>query len=677
MKRLNQIKTLSLVLFFIIIIISAQLYYLKLSNVEMTTRFILIGILTINIAALLTLIFLVLKNLFKLHTERRDKVPGYRFRSRLVAIFMILILIPSGLLFAGAASLSTDYINRFFSLPFKDSLTNSVELARAFYDFERQRVLNAAKQIAHGNLKQSDDLRLIKLYSFPDDATDVIKEAFEGKEGTEIISSLDGDIVRAAVPLLRTDGVKEVIVVELKLPKTIAEKSEKLRAFYEDLLKFESFKMPLKLNYILILGFITLIIVFSGLWISLKISQGITEPIQTLAMATKKVAAGDLNVSVETKTDDEVGILINSFNQMVKELRDNKDSLEKAYAESDKRRFFLQNILENINSGVVFLDNDMNILTINKAACSILSISQDDFIGMSYDEFIARFNSVDLNSLVETLRGKKIKNVKKEIKLEIDEKKKILTVYISGIWDAYSHKSLGLLVVFNDISAIIEAQNLITKGELARNLAHEIKNPLTPIKLSTERLIKKWKEKRSDFDSNFEKLTNLIISEVESLTKLADEFSKYGKMPEIKKSPANIKELIEDVATLYRGNKDIDILVSTNFDLPEVIIDKEQIKRTLINILDNAVKAIEHDGLIMINLRAENNILIIEIADNGTGINDTEKEKLFQPYFSGRKDGTGLGLAIAAKIITDHGGQISIKDNVPQGSIFVLELPMI
>lgn len=676
MKRLTQIKTLSLVLFFIIIIIFGQLYYLKLSNVEMTTRFILIGILTINIAALLTLIFLVLKNLFKLYIERRDKVPGYRFRSRLVTIFMVLILIPSGLLFAGATGLSTDYINRFFSLPFKDSLTNSVELARAFYDFERQRVLKTAKQIANGNPTQSDDLSLKRLYNLPEDATDVIREAFEGKEGTEIISSAGGDIIRAAAPSLRADSSKEVVVVELKLPKSIAEKSEKLRAFHEDILKFESFKMPLKLNYILILGFITLIIVFSGLWISLKISQGITEPIQRLAIATRKVAAGDLSVSVETKTDDEVGLLINSFNQMVKELKDNKDSLEKAYAESDKRRFFLENILENINSGVVFLDNAMTILTINKAACSILNINQDDFIGRNYKEFIAQFNSLDLNSLVETLRGKKIKNVKKEIRLEINEKKKTLTVYISGIWDSHSHKSLGLLVVFNDISAIIEAQNLIAKGELARNLAHEIKNPLTPIKLSTERLIKKWKEKRDDFDSNFEKLTNSIISAVESLTQLADEFSRYGKMPEIKKSPADIKELIEDVATLYRGVKDIDIQVSIKEGLPDINLDKEQIKRALINILDNAIKAIDHDGLIKISIRVDTDIVTIEIADNGPGISDTEKEKLFQPYFSRRKDGTGLGLAIAAKILADHGGQISVRDNVPRGSIFVLELPI-
>ncbi len=677
MKRLSQIKTLSLVLLFIIIIISAQLYYLKLSHLEITTRFILIGILTINIAALLTLVFLVLKNLFKLNMERRNKIPGYRFRSRLVTIFMILILIPSGLLFAGAVSLSTDYINRFFSLPFKDSITNSVELTRTFYDFQRQRVLSGAKQFVNGYQIASDDLIFKKIYEFPENSTDIIKEAFDGSDGTEVVSSPDGDIIRAAVPLLINGERKGVVIAELKLPKTISERSEKLRAFHEDLLKFESFKMPLELNYIIILGFITLIIIFSGLWISLKISQGITEPIQSLAIATKKVAAGDLNVSVEARTDDEISLLINSFNQMVKDLKDNKDSIEQAYAESDKRRFFLETILENINSGVVFFDNNLNILTLNMAACSILNVDQNDFIGKNYETFISRFNSSDLNSLVESLKGKKITNIKKEIRLEIDNKKKILTVYVSGIWDNQSRKSLGLLVVFNDISAIIEAQNLIAKSELARNLAHEIKNPLTPIKLSTERLIKKWREKREDFDLHFEKLTSSIISEVESLAQLADEFSRYGKMPEIRKSQVNIMELIEDVTTLFRGFKDIDIKVSANENLPYINLDREQMKRALINILDNAVKASEHQGVIKIDIISEVGSLKIEIADNGSGICDSEKKKIFQPYFSRRKDGIGLGLAITAKILADHGGQISIKDNSPQGTIFILHLPII
>jgi len=676
MKRLNQIKTLIAILFFIVIIISFQIYYLRLSYVDITTRFILIGILTLNIAALLTLIFFVFKNLFKLYIQRRDKVPGYRFRSRLVAIFVILILIPSAFLFAVSSGLATNYINRFFSLPYKDSLVNSIELARAFYDLERERVLNTAKQFSLDNNANHNGLSVKILDEPPEEASDVIKEAFEGKEGTEIISSPTGDIVRAAVPYVKTAENKEVIIVESKLSGSISHKSEKLREFHEDFLKLESFKTPLKLNYILVLGFITLMMVFLGLWVSLKISQGITEPIQSLAIATRKVAAGDLDVTVDAKSNDELAILINSFNQMVRELKDNKDSLEKAYAELDKRRLFLENILENINSGVIFLNNDMKILAINRAACSILHIDQDDFIGKNYKDFVDRFNSDDLNQLVETLKGKRIKDIKRDIRLEIDNKNLTLMVYISGIWDSQSLKSLGLLVVFNDLTDIIAAQKAVAWQEMARKVAHEIKNPLTPIRLSAERLVKKWRQKSEDFDSVFEKSANLIVAEVESLKKLVDVFSKYGTMPEINKSPTNIKELMEDVTILYKGFKDVEIKIFIDEGIPDINLDREQIKRALINIMDNAIEAINRDGLIRIGINMGSDNLIIEIADTGTGISDEEKDKIFLPYFSKKKGGTGLGLPIAGKIITDHGGQVFIKDNVPRGSVFVLKLPI-
>lgn len=677
MNRKSQIKSLFLVLLLIIVIIAAQLYYLKFSHLDISTRFILIGILTFNIAALLTLIFLVFKNLYKLHMERKDKTPGYRFRSRLVTIFMILILIPSGLLFVGAVSLSTDYINRFFSLPFKDSITNSVELTRNFYDFQRKQALNSAKEFAKGKESLSENLYSKVIYEVPENPSDIIKDAFDGIEGTEVISSEEGDIIRAVVPFMSNELKRGVVITELRLPNDISERAEKLRAYHEELLKFESFKMPLKINYIIILGFIALIIVFSGLWISLKISQGITEPIQNLAIATRKVAGGDLDISLEAKSDDEISILITSFNQMVKDLKSNKESIIKAYTELDEKRFFLETILENINSGVVVLDNNLKILTLNKAACSILNINQNDFIGKSYELFLSRFNSTDLNSLVESLKGRKIINIKKEIRLEIDDKKKILTLYITGIWDSQANKALGLLVVFNDISAIIEAQNLIAKSEFARNLAHEIKNPLTPIKLSTERLRKKWREKREDFDASFEKLTSAIISEVESLAQLADEFSRYGKMPEIKKEKANLRELIDDTANLFIGVKDINIIITAKDDLPIINLDREQIKRALMNIIDNAIKASENHGLITINIEEEEGFIKVEIADNGVGITEEEKKRLFQPYFSRRKDGIGLGLAITAKILADHGGHVSIRDNIPHGSVFILHLPIV
>ncbi len=642
----------------------------------MTTRFILTSILTFNIVALLTLIFFVTRNLFKLFIQRRDKIPGYRFRSRLVAIFMILILIPSVSLFIVSTGLSTNYINRFFSLPVKESLTNSVELARAFYDLEKDRVLNIAKQISRGSKSPADEVSVMRLNHLPEDANELIKEAFEGKEGAEIISSPEGDIVRAAAPSFKGGSRAEIIVVESRLPVSISKKSEKLRTSYEDFLDFESFRAPLSLNYILILSFITLIMVFMGLWFSLKISQGITEPIQSLAIATKEVAAGNLNVLVDIKTDDEVGILINSFNQMVREIKDNKDSIEKAYAESDKRRLFLENILENINSGVIFLDDAMTILTINKAACSILNIKQDDFAGRNYEDFITHLNSPDLSSLIETLKGKKITDIKKEVTLEINGNKTILTVYISGIWDKQSRKSLGLLVVFNDITKIVAAQKAEAWQEFARKVAHEIKNPLTPIRLSTERLINKWRQKSEDLDAVFEKSTKAIIREVDSLKNLIDAFSKYGRMPEINKKLVNVKELLEDVTILYSGFKDVDIQILINEGIPDINLDREQIKRALINIIDNGIEAIDRNGIIKIGVSMDSDNLTIEIADSGLGIKDDEKEKLFLPYFSKRKGGTGLGLAIASKVIKDHEGQISIRDNIPQGSIFVLKLPI-
>lgn len=676
MKRLNQIKLLFLAIILVITITLAQIYYFRFPYTDITARFILTSILTLNIIALLTLIFFVVKNLFKLYVQRRDKVPGYRFRSRLVAVFMILILIPSVSLFVVSAGLFTNYINRFFSLPVKESLTNSVELARAFYDLEKNRALSIAKQISKGNEILTEGLTVKRLTNLADDEGEIIREAFEGREAAEIISSFSGDIIRAAVPLVGSDNKSAVIVVELRLPELISVKSEKLRAYHEDFLDFESFKSPLSINYILILSFMTILMVFAGLWVSLKISQGITDPIQNLALATREVASGNLNVAIDAKTDDEIGILINSFNQMVKELKDNKESLETAYAESDKRRLFLENILDNINSGVIFLDNNMTILTINKAACLILNIKQEDFAGKNYRDFIVSINSSDLNNLVQTLQGQKIRDIKKEIKLELGDKTAILMVYISGIWDPQSFKSLGLLVVFNDLTNIIAAQKAMAWQEFARKVAHEIKNPLTPIRLSAERLIKKWKQKSNDFDSVFEKSTNAIIYEVDSLRRLVDIFSKYGRMPEIKKKSVDIRELLKDFAILYSGFKDIEIQLSVSQDISFVQLDREQIKRALINIIDNAIEAMNCKGVIDIRVKKDNdNFLIIEIADTGSGIPADEKERLFQPYFSKREGGTGLGLAIAAKVITDHGGQVSIRDNIPHGAVFVLRLP--
>lgn len=660
-------------LLFIVAVITAMgLYFIKLPSVDITTRILLIGLLTISILALLTLMFFVGKNLLMLYTERRHKVAGHKFRTKLMSIFVILTLIPSAFLFIAASGLASNYINRLFSPQMKEPFTHSINLARDFYDLERERVLKAARFAADGKQPLPPDMSVHRYAGLPPNATDIIKDALHGNEGTEVISKDTGDIIRAAVPDRSKGGV---IVVDFILPKAFSEKTERIQNLYEDYLKLESFKEPLRLNYILILGFLTLMMVFTGLWVSLKISRGITIPIQSLAMATERVASGNMDVQVDVKSEDEVGLLINSFNQMVRQLKDSKDSLEKAYTESDKRRLYLENILENINSGVIFLDNTGKILTINKAACSILNARQEDIIDKDYKDFIAGLNSEDLTQMVKDMEGKKIREIKKEVKVNIEGKMLTLIVYISGIRESYISGSLGMLVVFDDLTDIIKAQKAITWQEVARRIAHEIKNPLTPIKLSTERLIKKWQQKDEDFDAVFEKSTKTIITEVESLKRLVDVFSRYGRMPEVNKAPANLIELIDDAVSLYRGFRYLEIDIAMQEGIPSVNIDIEQFKRALINIIDNAINAMSGRGVIDISVKMNENSVVIDIADTGPGISDEEKEKLFIPYFSKRKDGTGLGLAIANKIVTDHGGRILIRDNNPKGSIFTVEIP--
>ncbi|MBN2654913.1 MAG: HAMP domain-containing protein [Nitrospirae bacterium] len=652
------------------ILTAIELHFIKMPALDITTRILLAGLLSINILALLTLMFFVGKNLFRLYTERKHKVLGYKFRTKLMAIFVVLTLIPSILLFFVSSGLVTNYIDRIFSPQIKEPVTQSIELAKSFYDFERQRALNAARAYAEGTPVSGSGISVKKITSIPPEAGEMIQEALKGREGSEIISLDIGDIARAAVPV--PGGV---VVAEFTLPKELALQAGRLREMYEDLIKQQGFRSPLRINYILILGFITLMIVFTSLWVSLKISKGITIPIQELAAATEQIAAGNLDLKVNTASEDEIGLLTESFNQMVAQLRENKESLQTAYKEIDRRRLYLETILENINSGVIFLDPTGRIVTANKLTGVLLDMKVSELIGKNYMEFISILNSEELSDIVSELSGKLVNEVKKIAKVNIHGKLMHFRIYLTGLRDSSSSGSIGMLAVFDDITDLIKAEKALAWQEVAKRLAHEIKNPLTPIKLSAERLIRKWSKKSEDFGEVLEKSVSTITSEVESLRGLVDIFSRYGRMPEMKKEAADIQQLIDSVTFMYKGFKDIKIDIFIQKDLPPIYLDIEQFKRVLINIIDNAIKAMKGSGTVSINAKSRENTIIFDIADNGPGISDDIKDKLFMPYFSGTDGGTGLGLAIASKIVSDHEGTIAVKDNKPNGAVFTIGIP--
>ena len=675
MKNLRFHAIIALLLLIIISAFWVELYYIKLESASFLTKLTVLILLNLTIIALLTLMFFVAKNLVRLYLERRSRILGYRFKTKLVVILVGLTLIPATILFIVASGLLTNYIDRWFAPYLRRPLDSSVVIAKAFYELEKQRALDLAKRLP-ADKTPAGTYSVMRLTGIPKNATETVRSAFEGKEGVEVISEENGDRVRAVVPEYRNGRQTGVVVVESVIPKKITENVENIKTAYEQYLTLESWRVPIKINYLLILGFLTLIVIFLALWIALRISKGITDPIQHLAQATEQVAAGNLDVAVDLHQSDEIGLLVNSFNHMVKELKEGKESLQSAYIESDRQRLFMKNILDNINSGVIMLDIDGKILMINGAACSILNIEPEAVTYKSYRDLMSLIISEELENLVKGIEGREFRWIDKEVKVAIGNRQAILRVFIKGLKDP--QKYIGLLVVFDDLTNIIKAQKAVAWQEVARRIAHEIKNPLTPIKLSTERMVKKWETKERDFDQVFERSTKTIIKEVEGLKRLVDEFSRFSKMPEIKKMPSYLPSIIDEVVNLYKGYKGIEVNVLLPEECPLIELDEEQFKRVMINIFDNAVHAISNKGKIDVKLRFDlaSNMAFIDIADNGPGIRDEDKERLFLPYFSTKKEGTGLGLAIANRIIAEHRGYIRVRDNEPKGTIFTMEIPI-
>lgn len=632
-------------------------------------KFLFLFLLNLNIAGLLIIIFFVGRSIRRLYLERKHGIPGHKFKTKMVLFFGILTSIPSVLLFLTAGGLGTNYIERLFTPIMKKPLDEIIEVVKSVYEMERKRAIRYAEQAGEGILLPPD-IKVSHLKSLSPEEGDTVKSAFMGLKGGEVISRDGKDIVRGAV--LKGD---EVVLIEYPLPSEITERLKKIKEVYEDYIQISALNLPMKINFILILGFSALMIIFLSLWVSMRIAGRITEPVKNLVTATESVAGGDLSVSVKTESKDEIGLLIKSFNRMVVELAQGKRSLENAYTESHRRRLFLENILSSIRSGVIFLGVNGEIVTINPPALKILGLKADEVIGKHYSSILRGIESEELKAFIKSINLKTFNLIEKELRAVVSKREVILRVFITGLKD-FSGAHMGLLVVFDDITNLIKAQRALAWQEMAMRIAHEIKNPLTPIRLSTERMLKKWQEKDQDFSSIFERSVGTIIKEVDSLRSLVDEFARFGKMPEISKKPTELMSIVEEVMSLYKAYKGLHLAL--HGENVNIELDPEQFKRVLINLFDNAVSAMAEKGDITISIRPEYALkkVFIEVADRGPGIKDSDKERLFLPYFSTKKHGTGLGLAIADRIIAGHGGSISVSENKPHGSVFTIELPI-
>jgi two-component system nitrogen regulation sensor histidine kinase NtrY len=682
MKNLKILFSLFILSFLAIVITGVVLNYLGIEHGPLLIKIGSIFIIVNIILYIALLIFFVCRNLINIYIEKKRKAIGSKFRTKLIVSFLGLVLIPSALLFILSNQLINNSIDTWFSLEVQKPIYDSMDIAKTLYFKERRNAKQLAELLAaNPDLLQKDSSLSSALSNFnsylltKSDGSPLIEEAFNGIAGTDVISTANGDIVRAASPLEENGQIKGVVVVETIISQDIVTKMESIQKAFNEYVQIKVQQSPIRFLYFLMLTVATLLIIFLALWISLRIAKGITVPIRLLAEATRTVAHGDLNFRINLKRDDEIGLLINSFNKMLDDIQEGKQSLEKAYRESDRRRLTMETILESINTGVIFFDRSGRIITMNNAACSMLNIKRNTMEGKSYKELLERIKSDELSSIVRRLGERGLKSVEKEIHIYIDGRPMDLRVYMTIIKDSEG-KFVGTLAVFDNLTEIIMAQRALAWQEVAKRIAHEIKNPLTPIRLSAERLLKKWNDRAPDFDDIIQRSTRTIVQEVNSLRSLVDEFSRFGKMPKINLEPTNINSIIDEVSELYSNLKDTEISTFSDPNIPEIEIDRKQIKMALINLIDNALQANAEKIWLNAYYYPAQDLIRIEVIDDGIGIKQEDKDKLFFPYFSTKKEGTGLGLAIVNSIVSKHRGYIRVQDNKPKGTQFVIELPV-
>jgi two-component system nitrogen regulation sensor histidine kinase NtrY len=338
----------------------------------------------------------------------------------------------------------------------------------------------------------------------------------------------------------------------------------------------------------------------------------------------------------------------------------------------------METVLENIAAGVISLDKHGRVSTINRSAQMMLDVEALVARGRTYRHVFSAAHLDSIRALIKRMAGSRREGIADQIQLFVGGRMLTLLVNISLLRDSHGHY-LGMVLVFDDLTELIRVQKLAAWRDVAQGIAHEIKNPLTPIQLSAQRLRRKYHEGARDFAGVFDECTSTIIAQVEGLKGLLDEFSTFARMPESNPSPTDLPQLLEDVLHLYRGtDRDINMTLSCDPAITKVNVDGEQLKRALINLVENAIDAMDGSGQVDIiaSLEDRHQRVCIAVCDTGVGIPPQRRDMLFLPYFTTKKGGAGLGLAIVHRIVADHNGRISVRDNHPRGSIFTLELPV-
>ena len=722
----------------LIILLSLAEYHLISGSSPLLTgsSVLIFAVINLNILLILLLGFLVLRNLVKLIFEDRKNILGAKLRTKLVIAFVSLSLIPTILLFMVSFQFLRTSIGYWFNIKVERSLDNAMTIGRVYYDGRVTELQHMSqkmcKVLSLKCVKEDNSIDsvcieqlvnptpllpgthvfssiipfssievinpthkelLVKIWlplvdEPPCIPPSVLDRIFEGKDSLVYSVNLEGgELIRVLSPLRNTDGgIQAVLALGHLMPQDMSRLLDGIRSGYEDYRQLRLFQNPIKGSLLITLFLITFLIIFVSIWFGFRLAKSITEPVQVLAEATHRVALGDLDFSLEARGKDELNSLVRAFNVMTQDLKEARRrteetsrQLQKSYGELEQRRRYIEIILQNITAGVISIDRQGIVTLMNRSAESILDMSSDQVIGKPYLQLLTEDQATEFEEIRQELSLSPKGMIQRQIRMEVKEKPLSLLASFTILRDR-DGRSLGVVIVFDDLTELEKIQRLAAWREVARRIAHEVKNPLTPIQLSAQRLRKKYLDKLDDeARAVFDKCTNTIISQAKELKHLVDEFSNFARMPAPRLRPTRLDDLADEALAIYRdGYTKIEFRLEVQDDLPEALLDPDQIKRALINLLDNSVASMPDGGEIKIQITYNSavNEICLSVSDTGPGIPPEDIPRLFEPYFSKKRGGTGLGLAIVNSIVADHNGRILVENNIPNGTRFVLFFPV-
>ena len=707
-------------------------------NPNFLTEVVLYALSAADLTMLVALGFVLARNIIKLAVERRRGLPFSRFRAKLVGALLGLTIIPALLVLLVGGELIRSATQKWTSQPVEDVLGAAKQIAGEYYR-EREEIVaghaaNLARTLPVSALRSSDSATLrriieaevtqgrarrVDVYGLAPGETPLSLVAAQSPSlpRSDVRGATDrlalriakggpptdhepleggGELVQAGALVLDPSSRQPlgVVITTDYLTGELATESQRIIAAYEDYGRLRFLSRPLKGIYLSLFLMMTLMILVSATWMGLYLAKRITRPVQMLAAGAREIGAGHLDHRIEPETRDEFGSLIEAFNSMAGELASSQRKLERSRVDLerknlqlDERRRYIETVLERIATGVVSIGADGGIETINGAALRLLDVDRT-IVGTHAEDLFERDDLKPLGILVRQTRSHAGQAAAHEITLVREGRELHLAAAATPLQrEDGSHE--GAVLVFDDVTPLIRTQRVAAWRDVARRLAHEIKNPLTPIQLCAERMRRHFGAAPGPAREIVEECTSTIVGEVESLKALVDEFAQFARMPAPKAAPIELPRLLLDALALYNGLfRNIRIEPRLDMSMPPVRLDAEQIRRVVINLVDNAVEALggsaavpRPDGgmpTVIVEARHDpgNGVARIVVADNGPGISAADRDKLFMPYYSTKQRGSGLGLAIVRRIIVEHGGSIEVHDNEPAGSRFVIELPL-